>query len=150
MARWKGGGGERLDRMGLSRPDAHHRTLIRNDGLNHRQRSAIKRRQETAHIARPTRAAIEKRERAIKQAPAPRPEAQPQPRIVLLTGLERVWTERAFAQCAFPVAGEGADTLSCCAPTGGKVYCPAHRKIMYQPRSTMSGHDRKYFAERVA
>lgn len=43
----------------------------------------------------------------------------------------RPWLTRAFGECAYPVSGEGADTLSCCLPTGGPAaYCAAHRKLM--------------------
>jgi GcrA cell cycle regulator len=45
----------------------------------------------------------------------------------------RPWLTRAFGECAYPIAGEGADTLSCCAPTLGKTYCLAHAAIMYRP-----------------
>lgn len=51
-----------------------------------------------------------------------------------------VWTERRFGQCAFPVDGEGAETRSCCGPTGqGSAYCNTHRRVMYvasQPLKT--------------
>lgn len=44
------------------------------------------------------------------------------------------WTERAFGECAFPVGGQGADTLSCCAKTPEKAtYCLRHQAIMYTP-----------------
>lgn len=53
------------------------------------------------------------------------------------TGVEpRPWTTRKPGECAFPVGGMGADTLSCCAPTGrtGDVwqYCPVHLAVMTQ------------------
>lgn len=148
----------KVHRMGLSRSKGLV-NYIRNDGLTHRERYTIKRRQARAHIAKPTRAELEaraiakKRDKLISkftEAQAAWRETGPSKPPVLLTGHERLWTERGFGQCAFPVAGGGADTLSCCAPTGGKVYCPAHRKLMYQPRSTMTPHDRKYYAERAA
>ena len=51
----------------------------------------------------------------------------------------KLWTERAFGECAYPVAGEGADPRSCCAKTAG-TYCRAHQKVMfYTPRVTL-GH----------
>jgi len=43
------------------------------------------------------------------------------------------WMERKFSQCAFPLSGNGYDTMSCCAPTDGRSYCEAHRKVMYVP-----------------
>lgn len=45
----------------------------------------------------------------------------------------RPWLERKFGECAAPVAGEGADTLSCCRPSGAHRYCKAHREIFYRP-----------------
>jgi GcrA cell cycle regulator len=46
------------------------------------------------------------------------------------------WTERLFAECSYPVDGEGADTRSCCLPTGGPTYCAGHRAIMYAKPTT--------------
>lgn len=43
----------------------------------------------------------------------------------------RSWSERGFGECAFPVDGEGAETRSCCLPTGGMTYCASHSSIMY-------------------
>jgi GcrA cell cycle regulator len=49
------------------------------------------------------------------------------------------WLERAFGECAFPVAGEGADVMSCCAPVRGEGarYCAGHHKIVYRPTPTI-------------
>jgi GcrA cell cycle regulator len=45
----------------------------------------------------------------------------------------RPWLTREFGECAFPVDGEGAATLSCCAPVRrGSVYCAAHHRIAYK------------------
>jgi len=41
------------------------------------------------------------------------------------------WLQRAFGECAYIVAGEGADSFSCCAPVSGGPYCAGHRAIMY-------------------
>lgn len=59
--------------------------------------------------------------------------------------LARPFTLRAFGECAYPISGDGADTLSCCQPvtpvvirevggkpTGGR-YCRSHEKLMYVP-----------------
>ncbi len=40
------------------------------------------------------------------------------------------WTERDPGQCAYPVSGQGADTVSCCNPAEGE-YCAGHRRIMF-------------------
>lgn len=52
-------------------------------------------------------------------------------REVKTTTPPRPWITRKWGECAFPV-GEPerpADQLSCCAPTGGPTYCPAHRAL---------------------
>jgi hypothetical protein len=47
------------------------------------------------------------------------------------------WTERRFGECAFPILGEGADTISCCAGTQGKTYCKAHAaRMFHKPADT--------------
>jgi hypothetical protein len=46
-----------------------------------------------------------------------------------------------------PIAGEGAETLSCCARTGGKTYCHAHQAVMFQPRAP---HERKADSRLIA
>jgi GcrA cell cycle regulator len=43
----------------------------------------------------------------------------------------RAWTERRFGECAFPI-GQGADLLSCCAPTE-RTYCKACERVMFKP-----------------
>lgn len=50
------------------------------------------------------------------------------------TGVEpKPWMERAFGECSWPVSGEGADTLSCCAPIAKGSWCKAHARIGYYP-----------------
>lgn len=46
----------------------------------------------------------------------------------------KVWTERAAGECAYPISGGGADTVSCCNRCVGS-YCCAHQLIVYQPGS---------------
>jgi GcrA cell cycle regulator len=41
----------------------------------------------------------------------------------------RTLTERPFNGCAWPVGGDGADTLFCCAKKSGQSYCATHSKI---------------------
>lgn len=38
----------------------------------------------------------------------------------------RIWTERTFGDCSWPVGGEGADTLACCEPVHAYGWCRAH------------------------
>lgn len=55
------------------------------------------------------------------------------PALVVDNGAGRLWTERKFGECAFPVGGAGADTRSCCAPTTA-TYCDHHAEVMYVQR----------------
>lgn len=72
---------------------------------------------------------------APRPAPAPRPaklgspikakapKAQPKAEEIALA--PRPWITREFGECAWPVGGEGADTLSCCNATLF-TYCAQH------------------------
>jgi len=55
--------------------------------------------------------------------------------FIPLPGTEpRPWLTRAFGECAFPVGGEEAATLSCCAPARRRsAYCAAHHAIVFAP-----------------
>lgn len=66
-----------------------------------------------------------------KVQPAPTPEAQAA--IVVDATLAKVWTERKFGECAYPITGEGADTFSCCQPAQPNGYCVGHWAIMTKP-----------------
>lgn len=57
------------------------------------------------------------------------------PPLIALPELSRArpWLERAQGECAFPVGGEGAATLSCCRPVARGDYCAAHRRVMFRP-----------------
>lgn len=46
----------------------------------------------------------------------------------------RLWITRKSGECAFPVGGDGADTLSCCTPCGIGTYCAEHVKVMHVAR----------------
>lgn len=48
-------------------------------------------------------------------------------------GFSRPWTERAFNECSWPIGGEGADTLSCCAPVKGRGWCAYHLEVGTKP-----------------
>lgn len=56
------------------------------------------------------------------------------PRSLNVALAPRSWLTRKKGECAFPVAGEGQWTLSCCNPTRGHTYCAAHRSAMRGPR----------------
>lgn len=45
----------------------------------------------------------------------------------------RPWISRLEGECAFPVAGEGLTTRSCCNPCGAATYCPTHAAAMRGP-----------------
>lgn len=90
--------------------------------------------------ARPTRLDMPitpPKPRAAKPAPAPRPTPRPVPRpepvraepadLTVIPATAKHWIERKPCQCAWPVAGQGYETLSCCAPTQpGSSYCAPH------------------------
>lgn len=65
----------------------------------------------------------------IYTEPTPRParaDAPPVAAFSPLPGSEpKPWTERRFAECAWPVGGDGADLLACCLPADGS-WCPGH------------------------
>lgn len=54
-------------------------------------------------------------------------------REITLSVEPRHWLTRKFGECAWPVSGEGAATLSCCAPSSGATYCAAHHRLSHQP-----------------
>lgn len=45
----------------------------------------------------------------------------------------KVWTERLFGECAFPLDGhgDGADRWSCCNRAEASGYCAGHTSVMY-------------------
>lgn len=45
----------------------------------------------------------------------------------------RPFVERGSSHCAWPVGGEGADTLSCCAPVHKRGWCATHFALGTQP-----------------
>jgi GcrA cell cycle regulator len=77
-------------------------------------------------------------QRAALQPPKP-PKPRKEPRVPpppVDASNAKPWTERTFGECAFPISGQGADTFSCCTPTGGKTYCAAHASIMFAAPAT--------------
>jgi GcrA cell cycle regulator len=66
-----------------------------------------------------------------QQVPRPRP-PKPGPGPVASPNA-KPWTERGPRECPYPVKPDGADTLSCCNPTGGFAYCPGHYAVMHPP-----------------
>lgn len=64
---------------------------------------------------------------------AAKAEALPPSPVIFDATFAKPWTERLFGECAFPILGDGADTVSCCIRTGGKTYCSGHAKVMFRP-----------------
>lgn len=88
---------------------------------------------------------------AAKRKPrktAPTPEARGRADDGRMQGLEpvltpsvadeaRPWITRRFGECAWPVSGDGADVMSCCATVqAGMPYCPDHVARAYYPSKT--------------
>ena len=90
---------------------------------------------------------IHRRRARIRFAAAPgakSPAAQRGPRLDFdrpspaapITCDPRPWTTREERECAFPVGGVGADTMSCCNAAGRRGYCQAHRRLMLREPAT--------------
>jgi hypothetical protein len=113
----------------------------------------------------PSIAKVHQRRRAAiarnKQAPTPRANkpgltfdgpVAPTP-ILLCTSVKspnaKPWLEREPKQCAFPVSGEGTDTVSCCNPAEA-VYCPGHMAIAYVKGTASTRKQTEYKAARAS
>ena len=106
----------RLTRMGLTRTGPYQRT---------------------ARLSRPARAtnalggaAVKvMKKRAERLAVTPAPKLAPGP---VLSPNARPWSDRGVGECAYPVGGDGADTLSCCnlVTAAGRHYCAGHAAEM--------------------
>jgi len=97
---------------------------LRKEGVEMRSGACIKDREtRTAHTPKPKRV---KRERPalLLTSPDPLPTFKP----YVIPPSAKHWTERKDGQCAWPVAGEGADTISCCRPLAGR-WCAEHNAI---------------------
>ena len=79
--------------------------------------------------------------RPTRTTPKPRPPKRERPALLLtspdpiptfkpyvIPPTAKHWTERQTGECTWPVAGEGADTISCCQPATGR-WCPDHNAI---------------------
>lgn len=74
----------------------------------------------------PTKPPRPKRERVYR---APAVAAIPhKPRLEVVPPTAKPWTERKAGECNWPIAGEGADTISCCRPSAGR-WCEEHNAI---------------------
>jgi GcrA cell cycle regulator len=114
----------KVHRLGLSRDDKNVRETIKQRGFSQaRARAEAK---AAAKIA--AKIAAKFAQLALIMPARPLIETVYEP-----GAFARPFLTRKFEECAFPVSGAGADTFSCCAPTGGHPrYCKTHREIMYQ------------------
>jgi GcrA cell cycle regulator len=96
--------------------------------------------------------------RAQAEAMRPRPRLRvPFARLLPLPKLRetpvaapKLWTERAFGECAFPVGEplEPGQQYACCAPVAGRgPYCPVHRDLMSQSGTALTEEDRRAILE---
>lgn len=72
--------------------------------------------------------------RALRPALPPRA-APPKPGATPAGCNPKPWLDRLAGECAFPVEGDGEAVISCCAPSGGQVYCQAHVAVLYVQRT---------------
>ncbi len=131
----------RITRCGFERPAA-----VETGRLNNR-RCAVEQAKRERQAAKDERNRIAEAKAAMKTkkatpppvqetaldvvAPMEKPKPPPAP-VVPMTA--RPWITRAYRECAFLVAGDGADVMSCCARTDEKQsYCAVHRARMYTP-----------------
>jgi GcrA cell cycle regulator len=94
------------------------------------QRSERQIKEDLAIIARARQAAA----RAERESRRPaKVAAKPAvPAAIIDATFAKPWMARLFGECAFPIAGEGADTVSCCAQVRkGSSYCRAHHQLMF-------------------
>jgi hypothetical protein len=68
---------------------------------------------------------------SVLGAPVPARPEPPAP-LPLRGSTPRPWTQRADDECAWPVAGRGGETLSCCLPAEhGEAYCLGHLALLH-------------------
>ena len=68
----------------------------------------------------------------------------PKLREIMVISTPKLWTERAFGECAFPVdePSEPGRQYACCAKvTGRGAYCRPHRMLMTLEGTALSAHD---------
>ncbi len=132
----------KVRRLGLhrrSKADAvFNMTRVRHGGAAglERARKAATRTQPPKERVAPNKgqspaSAIIRRTRILPASPVP--EA-----VAIDVSQARPWVTRRFGECAYPVGGEGADTLSCCLPADGP-YCPGHLQLMHAPTKANEG-----------
>lgn len=61
----------------------------------------------------------------------------------------RPWLERAAGECAWPLAGEGAELISCARPAARGGYCAAHRRAMFRPADPDEAREFERLAKRL-
>lgn len=96
-----------------------------------------------APIKRPPR-------RKMHTAPKGKPLWVPPPVTPVDATNARPWVSREAGECAAPISGEGADTLSCCTPCGDHTYCKAHRALLYEKPKTSVASLTKWAARYAA
>lgn len=138
----------KIHREGITRPKETHEAAMRNA---QRQVAAARRQkrqkeldaQRAARLAKLARIPATPRQTRAKpkarlviagsncvltvpDAPPPIGAAKSDAFAPLPGSTPRVWTERPFGGCSWPVGGEGADMLACCEPVHAYGWCQAH------------------------
>jgi hypothetical protein len=85
--------------------------------------------------------------REVKPPKPPKPKSAPKP--ILLTGQEKPWLERERFECSWIVAGEGADSIACCARVHKRSWCAFHFKLGTIPGTKLAPKSARYI-ERLA
>jgi GcrA cell cycle regulator len=84
-------------------------------------------------VPKPPRLVIAGNNAVVVVPEAPEPWIVTSPSVPLPNTTPKPWMEREFGECTWPVGGEGADTLSCCAPIHKQSWCKAHFKLGVLP-----------------
>lgn len=124
----------KVSRMGYSRPAPTNAATSKLRGISVRVRQTRPRAMPAAKTIIAGAQARQKFERHAKPAPP-----------VVDATHAKLWTERKFGECAYPISGEGAETFSCCLPTHGATYCPGHWERMTSKELTAA--QRAHLAE---
>ena len=124
----------KVHRLGWERGARRPTTGRLGNGGYRKGAAELQKARERSVTARSIRPATPKRQvqtqvYAARIAPMPLDQSKP---IVIDITQAKPWLERKTYECAYIVAGEGADSISCAAKCDERGYCSGHRKLMFE------------------
>lgn len=117
--------------------------VTRNAVIGKRHRMKLPKRQEASHRVnhmsyRPKREPKPPKEPKAPKQPRRGQAEKHRPPLFAAAPVDathaKPWLERAFGECAYIIAGEGADSIACCGPAVDAVlrpYCIGHSAVMF-------------------